>query len=97
MTKKIEQLIRSEVVLIVVWCNGSTSEFDSDSEGSIPSTTANVVLGYMVNPQVVTLKNMVRVHEIAPIERKLKWRKHWTFNPDIEGSTPSRSTRFLMS
>lgn len=26
----------------------------------------NVVLGYAVNPQVVTLKNMVRVHEIAP-------------------------------
>ena len=28
--------------MIVVWCNGSTSEFDSDREGSIPSKTATL-------------------------------------------------------
>lgn len=33
--------------------------------------------------------------EATPIDRKLKWRKHWTFNPAKVSSTLTRSTRFL--
>ena len=69
MTKKIEQLIRSEVVLIVVWCNGSTSEFDSDSEGSIPSTTANGDFSVMVSIPPCEGEGQGSSPEVTPIGR----------------------------
>lgn len=62
----------STLAVVVVWCNGSTSEFDSDSESSILSTTTKIYIiydgdiGVKVASLIVIEKDRVQISDVTP-------------------------------